>query len=96
MSTLAKPAISDREAAIFGVCESLGDDFRISANWFRAALVPLILWQPLWTVVGYFIVGALVLATRMMFPDVIAPAEAEAAAPQAVEEPVAPEYRLAA
>jgi len=94
MSTLAKPALIDREAAIFGVCEALGDDFGISANWFRAALAPLILWQPLWTVVGYFVVGVLVLATRLIFPDVRAPISAPAAIID--EEPVAEELRLAA
>jgi len=95
MSTLAKTPIIDRAAPIFGVCEALGDDFGISANWFRASLAPLILWQPLWTVVGYFLVGALVLATRLIFPDVHAPRTA--AITSAVEsEPVAQEYRLAA
>lgn len=94
MSTLAKTPIIDRAAPIFGVCEALGDDFGISANWFRASLAPLILWQPLWTVVGYFLVGALVLATRLMFPDVRAPIPAPAAIID--DEPIAEELRLAA
>ena len=62
MPTPAKPPISSRSAPIFGVCEALGDDFGISANWFRAALAPLMIWQPVLTLVGYFAVAALVLA----------------------------------
>jgi phage shock protein C len=95
MLTPAKTPIIDRQAAIFGVCEALGDDFRISANWFRVALVPLILWQPLWTVVGYVAVGAVVLATRLVFPDAVAPVPTVDAVALA-DEPVADELRLAA
>jgi phage shock protein PspC (stress-responsive transcriptional regulator) len=95
MPTPAKPAIIDRSDPIFGVCEALGDDFGINANWFRAALAPLMLWQPLWTVVGYFLLGAVVLATRLIFPDVREPMPA-AAAPIVESEPVAEELRLAA
>ncbi|MEO6247103.1 MAG: PspC domain-containing protein [Sphingomicrobium sp.] len=99
MTTAAKPAIIDRPAAMFGVCEAIGDDFGINANWFRVALVPLILWQPLWTVVGYFCLGALVLATRLIFPDVVAPIASVATIPTVAAtsaEPIADELRLAA
>ena len=66
----AKRPIFDRPETILGVCESLGDDFGISGNWFRAALFPLILWQPLWTVVGYGVLALVILASRLIFPDV--------------------------
>ena len=93
----AKTPIFDRPETILGVCESLGDDFGISGNWFRAALFPLLLWQPLWTVVGYLLLAGVVLASRLIFPDVradtvVAAELAEAPAPT----PVADEMRLAA
>ncbi len=100
MSTAAKPAIIDRSDPIFGVCEALGDDFGINANWFRAALAPLMLWQPVWTIVGYFVLGAVVLATRLIFPDVRVPVPVPVAAEigeqMIVEAPAADELRLAA
>ena len=74
----AKTPIFDRPETILGVCEALGDDFGISGNWFRAALFPLILWQPLWTVVGYLTLALAVLAARLIFPDVsVASTESE-------------------
>ncbi|WP_309611172.1 PspC domain-containing protein [Sphingomonas sp.] len=99
-ATPAAPArrpIFDRPETILGVCESLGDDFGISGNWFRAALFPLLLWQPLATVAGYLTLALVVLAARLIFPDVradavIATEPVEALAPS----PVADELRLAA
>ena len=88
--------IFDRPETIFGVCESLGDDFGISGNWFRAALFPLLVWQPLWTVVGYLLLAGLVLASRLIFPDVRADSVAAAAEPTEEAALVEDELRLAA
>lgn len=83
MTTTIKPPISKRAEPIFGVCEALGDDFGINPHWIRAAIVPLLIWQPLWTFAGYALVGLIVLASRLVFPDV---QEAQVAVP-AVSEP---------
>lgn len=96
MTAPAKPAVFDRQTAIFGVCEALGDDFRISANWFRLALAPLAVVWPLWTLIGYFVVGLIVMATRLLVPDLVSPAAVADAAPIIADEPVAEEFRLAA
>ncbi|WP_347718697.1 PspC domain-containing protein [Sphingomonas sp.] len=76
MIIAAKPAILDREAPIFGVCEAIGDDFGFNPNWLRAAMAPLIFWNPVYTLAGYFVVGALVLLSHQVFPDVREPAPA--------------------
>ena len=91
----AKTPIFDRPETIFGVCEALGDDFGISGNWFRAAVFPLLVWQPLWTVVGYLVLAGIVLASRLIFPDVRADVAA-AAVPTGKAAPVEDEMRLAA
>jgi len=77
-----KPPIWNRAEPIFGVCEALGDDFGINPHWIRAALIPLLVWQPLWTVAGYALLGLIVLASRLLLPDV---RETPIAAPVAVE-----------
>lgn len=97
MTTLAKPAIIDRQEPIFGVCEALGDDFGINPNWFRAALAPLIFWNPIVTVAGYFAVGLVVLAVRLLMPDGTAPVTALPTARAEPAEPAASDdLRLAA
>ncbi|MCA1654518.1 MAG: PspC domain-containing protein [Sphingomicrobium sp.] len=81
MTITTKPAIIDRSEPILGVCEALGDDFGVSPHWFRAALFPLLLWAPLSTVGGYLALALLVLASRLLFPDVreAVPAASDAA-----------------
>lgn len=74
MNNVAKPPIITRPQPIFGVCEALGDDFGVNANWLRAALGPLMLWNPLATVAGYLTLAVLVMAVRFAFPDVTVPA----------------------
>ena len=69
MPTANKPPIFDRPETILGVCEALGDDFGISAHWFRAALFPLVLVFPWQTVAAYFGLALLVLVSRIAFPD---------------------------
>ena len=74
--TTTKPPISKRAEPIFGVCEALGDDFGINPHWLRAALIPLLVWQSLWTLAGYALLGLIVLAARLILPDVRKPAVA--------------------
>ncbi|GAC1575199.1 MAG: hypothetical protein NVS3B5_06060 [Sphingomicrobium sp.] len=58
------------------------------------------LWQPVWTIVGYFVLGAVVLATRLILPDVrvAVPVPVSAAIDEQVivEASAAEELRLAA
>ena len=94
--TTTKTPVFERQAAIFGVCEALGEDFGISANWFRVALAPLMILSPLWTVVGYFLVGLLVMVTRLLWPDVVEIAAPVQALPTTANQSTADDVRLAA
>jgi phage shock protein C len=86
-----------RDDTFFGVCEALGEDLRFNANWLRAALGVLLLWNPAAVLGTYAALGAVVLVTRLVAPNPRKPAaaarleapQAEAAQPQAQEEPVA-------
>ena len=94
--TAIKTPVFERQAAIFGVCEALGEDFGISANWFRLALAPLMIVSPLWTLAGYFLVGMLVMATRLLWPDAVEPVAPIEALPTAANHSTPDEVRLAA
>jgi phage shock protein C len=58
-----------RNDTLFGVCEALGEDFGISPTWFRIAFAAPLLVNPMAVVAAYFATGALVLATRVIFPN---------------------------
>lgn len=58
-----------RDDTFFGVCEALGQDFHIPANLLRLGLAPLLIWNPLATVVGYLSVGIVIAAIRFLFPN---------------------------
>lgn len=98
MPIASKPPIFDRPETIFGVCEALGDDFGISAHWFRAALFVLVIVWPVATLAAYLGLAVVILATRLAFPDVRAPVVEVPAMvePVAAAEPVEEEMRLAA
>lgn len=82
-----------RDDTFFGVCEALGQETRIPANLFRLALAPLLIWNPLATVIGYLVTGCVIALLRLIFPyprgatatvevvPVIAPVQVELAAP---------------
>lgn len=58
-----------RDDTFFGVCEALGEDFRIPPNLLRVALALLFFWNPTAVVAGYFAVGILVALTRWIAPN---------------------------
>lgn len=78
-----------RNDTILGVCEALGQDFGINANWFRVAFCLPVFWNPVAVIAAYFGVGAVVAVTRLAFPnryvDVV-----EGSKPATVEAPAAP------
>ena len=66
-----------RSHTILGVCEGLGEDFGFNPIFLRVPLAALVLWSPLMAVGLYFGLGAIVLASRLIFPrprDADAPA----------------------
>jgi hypothetical protein len=80
------------------VCEALGEDLRINPNLLRVALAPLLFWNPVGTIVGYFAMGLFLLALRLLQPDVTAPASTVAVETAAdnVAEQAQPDMPLAA
>ena|SRR5438445_3804799 len=78
-------ALPLRNHTIFGVCEAIGEDFGFNPVLLRVPLSAIVLWSPLMAVGAYFALGAVVLASRLLFPspkaaETQAPAEHDAAA----------------
>jgi phage shock protein PspC (stress-responsive transcriptional regulator) len=71
-------ALPLRAHTILGVCEGLGEDFGINPVWFRVPLAAIVLYSPLIAIGTYFALGAVVLASRLLFPR---PKVAQVAAP---------------
>ena len=63
-----QPALPLRSHTILGVCEGLGEDFGISPLWFRVPLSAAVLITPLGAIGAYFVLGAIVLGSRLLFP----------------------------
>lgn len=84
-----------RDDTFLGVCEAVGRDLGFHSNWLRLVFALALFWNPAVTVGAYLTLGAVVLVSRLIFPDARqAPAaapEAESAAPaeQQVELPLA-------
>jgi phage shock protein C len=72
-------ALPLRSHTIFGVCEAIGEDFGFNPVWLRVPLAASVLLSPLWAVVAYFALGAVVLGSRLLFPKA---AEVETVADQ--------------
>jgi len=64
----AYAALPLRQHTIFGVCEAIGEDFGFNPIFLRVPLAAVVLWSPLVAIGGYFALGALVLASRLIFP----------------------------
>lgn len=76
-----------RPDTFLGVCEAIGQDLGIHANWLRVALGVAVLWQPLWAIGGYLIAGLIVLALRLLLPDARETQDAARPAETANDEP---------
>lgn len=78
-----------RRDTFFGICEAVGQDFGFNPLWLRLAFVAPLFFFPVQTFIGYFALGLVVLASRLIFPAKkaataqTAPSAVEVAAPQA-------------
>lgn len=85
-------SLSLRSDTMFGVCEALGQDFGISANWFRVAFAFAVIYNLEYAAIAYAAVGALVLISRLVYPGRAVAAEEAVLEPietvKAVEAPV--------
>ncbi len=61
-------ALPLRSHTILGVCEALGEDFGFNAVLLRIPFAASVVYSPLLAIGAYFALGALVLASRMLFP----------------------------
>ena len=57
-----------RSHTILGVCEAIGEDFGFNPNFLRIPLAASVLYSPMWAAIGYFALGLVVLASRLIFP----------------------------
>ena len=86
-------ALPLRSHTILGVCEAIGEDFGFNPILLRVPLAATVLWSPLWAIVAYFAVGAVVLASRLLFPK---PGTAAVPAASDVNAPANEQNELAA
>lgn len=61
-------ALPLRSHTILGVCEAVGEDFGFNPVLLRVPFAAMVLYSALWAIVGYFALGAVVLASRFFFP----------------------------
>jgi len=85
-------ALPLRSHTILGVCEAIGEDFGFNPTFLRVPFAASVLYSPMWAVIAYFALGALVLASRLLFPkkveaDVAVESRPEATITMAEEEP---------
>ncbi len=76
-----------RDDTFFGVCEGLGQDLGVSPLWFRVAFPLALFFNPVMAAAAYAAAGALVLASRLLFPDRRRAAAAVTPEPAIVTEP---------
>jgi phage shock protein C len=61
-------ALPLRSHTILGVCEAIGEDFGFNPTFLRVPLATMVLWNVTWAIGLYFGLGAIVLASRLLFP----------------------------
>jgi len=79
METQQNPvALPLRSHTILGVCEAIGEDFGFDPMWLRVPLAASVLFSIKYAIAGYLLLGVLVLASRLIFPQPKAEAPATA------------------
>ena len=84
-----QPALPLRSHTILGVCEAIGEDFGFNPTFLRVPLASMVLWSLEYAVAAYLALGAVVLLSRLLFPQrktAAAPAAAAQAIPAAANE----------
>lgn len=54
---------------LFGICHRVGEDFGFNPLWLRLAFASALILNPVAVITGYFVLGAIVLSSRMLFPN---------------------------
>ncbi len=58
-----------RSHTILGVCEAIGEDFGFNPTFLRVILAAMVLYSPVIAIGSYFALGAVVLVSRLVFPN---------------------------
>ena len=82
-------ALPLRSHTILGVCEGISEDFGFNPLWLRIPLAACVIWSPMIAFGTYFALGAVVLASRLLFPK----AKAAEVVPVTAQSPAANEQR---
>ena len=64
-----------RSHTILGVCEAIGEDFGFNPTFLRVILAATVLYSPMIAIGSYFALGAVVLASRLLFPNAKQPSQ---------------------
>ena len=92
-----QPNLFTRDDTMFGVCEALGQDFGINANYFRVAFATGLLFNAGAVLAAYLVIGLVVAGARWMSPSRSASTQQAAAQPAEVQpEEALVEYAIAA
>ncbi|HZC37345.1 MAG TPA: PspC domain-containing protein [Sphingomicrobium sp.] len=62
-------ALPLRNHTILGVCEGIGEDFGFNPIFLRVPLATMVIINPMLAFGAYFGLGAVVLVSRLLFPD---------------------------
>lgn len=73
-----QPSLFAREDTFFGVCQGLGEDLGIYPNLLRLGFALALFFNPVATFAAYAGLGALVLVSRLLFPQPRAAVQPEA------------------
>jgi len=65
-----QPALPLRSHTILGVCEGIGEDFGFNPTFLRVPLAAGVLFSPMMAIGAYLALGLVVLASRLLFPNV--------------------------
>ena len=58
-----------RPDTMFGVCQAIGEDFGFNPVFLRVPFAAMVLWSPMIAIGAYFALGAVVLGSRLLFPQ---------------------------
>jgi phage shock protein PspC (stress-responsive transcriptional regulator) len=58
-----------RDDTFLGVCQAIGEDFGFNPQYLRAAFAIPLLFNPLWALIGYGALAALVVVSRVIVPN---------------------------
>jgi phage shock protein PspC (stress-responsive transcriptional regulator) len=61
-------ALPLRSHTILGVCEAIGEDFGFNPVFLRVPLAASVVYSPMLAIGAYFVMGAAVLLSRVLFP----------------------------